>query len=362
MVLSLTKFARIRRLLVALGFLFPVDIPLLPAKAASPAAQSPACESHQLASLDLELPDKGQVLVPITVNNARFYMYFEIASPFTAVSEQAVARFALPRADIGKVLDITSGGKRVQQYATMTFQLGDATYSGEHILIDPQSTDPRRYARTDIIGYLGIDFLWKMDLDLDLAHRKLNLYEPSKCPGREVYWSSYYNVVPLRRDAFGNFFFPMELDGRKLEAILTTDSTVSSLSTDVTKRIYGFDKNSSGVETRTDDDGHTIAQYRAMKLTASGLTVMDEKIQLADPPNNTCRLTKKGDAIGYTDCLYRYPLRLGSDVLRRMHVYLATKENMMYFTGNADETPMQGAGSPHATPGAQAPERIRDSR
>ena len=27
-------------------------------------------------------------------------------------------------------------------------------------------------------------------------------------------------------------------------------------------------------------------------------------------------LTKKLDAIGYTDCLYRYPLRLGSDVLR----------------------------------------------
>jgi hypothetical protein len=140
-------------------------------------------------------------------------------------------------------------------------QLGDATYSEEHILIDPQSAAPRRYTRTDIIGFLGIDFLWKMDLDLDLAHRKLNLYEPSKCPGREVYWSSEYNVVPLRRDAFGNFFFPMELDGRKVEAILTTDNTVSSLSTDVTKRVYGFDRNSSGIETVADADGHTIARY-----------------------------------------------------------------------------------------------------
>jgi len=91
-----------------------------------------------------------------------------------------------------------------------------------------------------------------------------------------------------------------------------------------------------------DADGHDVSEYRAMKLTASGLTVMDEKIKLIDPPNNTCRLTKKADAIGYTDCLYRYPLRLGSDVLRRLHVYIATKENMMYFTGTADETPMQG--------------------
>jgi hypothetical protein len=338
MVLSLTQFARIRRLFVALAFLFLVDLPLLPAKASPPSARSQTCESNKLASLDLEIPDNGQVLVPVTVNNARFYMYFEIASPFTEVSEQAVVRFALPRTDIGKDLDITSGGKRIQQYATMSFQLGDATYSEEHILIDPQSAAPRRYTRTDIIGFLGIDFLWKMDLDLDLAHRKLNLYEPSKCPGREVYWSSEYNVVPLRRDAFGNFFFPMELDGRKVEAILTTDNTVSSLSTDVTKRVYGFDKNSSGIETVADADGHPIAQYRAMKLTANGLTVVDEKIKLTDPPNNTCRLTTKGDAIGYTDCLYRYPLRLGSDVLRRLHVYIATKENMMYFTASTDDS------------------------
>jgi hypothetical protein len=342
MVLGQSQFTRIWRHRVALIFLMLPVASLSPAKASPPATQSQACEAHQLASLDLKVLDNGQVLVPVTVNNAPFYMYFEIASPFTAVSEQAVMRFALQRTNIGKGLDITSGDKRVQQYATMNFQLGDVMYSEEHILIDPQSSAPRRYTQTDIIGFLGIDFLWTMDLDLDLAHGKLDLYEPSKCPGREVYWSSQYSVVPLRRDAFGNFFFPMELDGRRLEATLTTDSSASSLSTDVTKRVYGFDKNSGGIESVTDVDGHVVAQYRAMKLTASGLTVVDEKIKLTDPPNNTCRLTKKLDAIGYTDCLYRYPLRLGGDVLRRLHVDIATKENTMYFTANADETLMQG--------------------
>jgi hypothetical protein len=340
MVLKQTQLARIRGF--ALIFFVLPNVSLLPAKASPTSAQSLSCESHQLASLDLEIPVSGAVLVPVTVNQARLYMYLEVASPWTSVSEQAVVRFALQRTDISKDLDITFGDKRVQQYATMSFQLGDVTYSQEHLLIDPHSTSARRYARPDIIGILGIDFLWKMDLDLDLAHRKLNLYEPSKCPGREVYWASQYNVVPLRRDAFGNFFFPMELDGRKLEAILTTNDSVSTLSTDVTRRVYGFDKNSSGIESVADGDGHTIAQYRAMKLTASGLTVVDEKIKLTDPPNNTCRLTKKDDAIGYTDCLYRYPLRLGSDILQRLHVYIATKENMMYFTGNADESPTPG--------------------
>jgi hypothetical protein len=177
-----------------------------------------------------------------------------------------------------------------------------------------------------------MDLLWKMDLDLDLAHGRLDLYEHAACRNQILTAAGHYHVVPLQRDAFGNIFFPMELDGRKLETLLTTGSPETTLSTDVTKRVYGFDRDSAGIESVTDGNGHQIAQYRAMQLTASGLTVTDEKVRLTDPPENSCRLARKGDAIGYTGCLYRYPLRLGSDVLSRLHVYIDTRENLMYYT------------------------------
>jgi hypothetical protein len=181
-----------------------------------------------------------------------------------------------------------------------------------------------------------MDVLWKMDLELDLAHHKLGLYEHSNCWNRVVSDAGNYNVVPLQRDAFGNIFFPIELDGRKLEALLTTGSAETTLSTDVTKRVYGFDKDSSGIESVIDGNGRKIAQYRAMKLTAEGLTLTDEKVRLIDQPNTTCHLARKGDVIGYTGCLYRYPLRLGSDVLKRLHVYIATQDNVMYYTVNTE--------------------------
>ena len=63
-----------------------------------------------------------------------------------------------------------------------------------------------------------------------------------------------------------------------------------------------------------------------MKLTASGLTLTDERVRLIDPPDDSCHLARKGSAIGYTGCLYRYPLRLGSDVLGRLHVRLQNEE------------------------------------
>jgi hypothetical protein len=128
----------------------------------------------------------------------------------------------------------------------------------------------------------------------------------------------------------------MELDGKKLEATLTTNDSVSTLSTDVTRRIYGFDRNSTDIETVADEEGKTSSQYRAMKLTSNGLTLIDEKIKLTDPPGHTCQLTRRNEAIGYTGCFFRYPLRLGQDVLQRLHVYLATQENMMYFTVSGD--------------------------
>lgn len=263
-------------------------------------------------------------------------MYLEIGSPFSMLSQQATSRFKLIETELGKGIDITSGTNRIQRYTDTDITLGQLAYPQAHFLIDPQSETSSRYSRPEVLGVLGIDLLWKMDLELDLAHRKLNLYEHSHCGNQIFSKTSNYMVVPLQRDAFGNMFFPMELDGRKLEALLTTGSPRTTLSTDVTKRVYGFDKDSVGIESVTDKDGHTTSQYRAMKLTASGLTLTDERVRLTDPPSDNCHLARKGSAIGYTGCLYRYPLRLGSDILTRLHVYLATQDNFMYYTAIAE--------------------------
>jgi hypothetical protein len=265
-------------------------------------------------------------------------MYLEIANPFSSMFQQSVDRLALPTTEIAKGLDITFGSKRVRHYATATdFTLGGIQFPRQNFLIEPELQKSATHDSVEVIGLMGIDLLWAMDIELDLVHSKLNLYEPGRCAGRVVYWATQYNLVPLQRDAFGEFYFPMELDGRKLEATISTATSVTTLSTDVTKRVYGFDKGSPGVESTTDGSGKEIAQYRAMRLTAAGLSVADENVRLIDPPSDTCRLARKNDAIGYTGCLYRYPLKLGSDVLKKLHIYIAAKENLMYFTGTGED-------------------------
>ncbi|HXN10584.1 MAG TPA: hypothetical protein VN859_05025, partial [Steroidobacteraceae bacterium] len=48
---------------------------------------------------------------------------------------------------------------------------------------------------------------------------------------------------------------------------------------------------------------------------------------------DSCRLALRGGVIGYDDeCLGLFPLRLGSNVLSKLRLYLSIKDKMLYFT------------------------------
>jgi len=51
-----------------------------------------------------------------------------------------------------------------------------------------------------------------------------------------------------------------------------------------------------------------------------------KRFKLIDPPNNTCRLTKKADAIGYTTVSIVIRSDSVAMWLRRLHVYIATRK------------------------------------
>ena len=70
----------------------------------------------------------------------------------------------------------------------------------------------------------------------------------------------------MHSDDLGEPHFAMELDGRWIDAAMSTSQWDSSLRTDVTKRVFDFDEHSPGNQA----EGGEL-YYRAMKLTAPGL-------------------------------------------------------------------------------------------
>jgi hypothetical protein len=85
--------------------------------------------------------------------------------------------------------------------------------------------EARDYANAEVIGILGMDLLASADVELDVANRKMNLYARDHCPDNVVYWSKVYNSLPIRFGPRGEFTFPMELDGKKIEATLSLSIT-----------------------------------------------------------------------------------------------------------------------------------------
>jgi hypothetical protein len=67
---------------------------------------------------------------------------------------------------------------------------------------------------------------------------------------------------------------------------------------------------------------------------ASGELVIPETLQLIGAPEG-CVLGSAGypdSALGYSGCYGRYPLVLGRAALRKLHLYFASREKLIYFS------------------------------
>jgi hypothetical protein len=185
------------------------------------------------------------------------------------------------------------------------------------------------------VGRIGVDVLDAVDFELDFANRKLNFYSPDHCPGAGAYWTRAYTRAPLIRAPRGNLLFPLELDGKKLEAVLSTAAPQSWILTYTTRQLYGFDQTANGV-IKTDTNGRPVYS-RDMTLSGFGPGRQQVRIRLdtraVDP---TCTLTSRGTGASYylgQPCRgNEAALYLGMDVLSHLHLYYASKEQVLYFS------------------------------
>jgi hypothetical protein len=253
--------------------------------------------------------------------------------------------YGFPPRPLPSRMQMKFGAEPLNEYVSVKpFKLGTATFTTTEF---PLLANGGRFSpggtRLPVVGMMGMDFFRNVDLELDLKSKHLKLFSQDHCPGTAVYWTGTYTALPMRRGPLGNWYFPLELDGKKIEATMATANTHTTLTTDVTKRLYGFDDSSSDIESETDAAGHVTTRYRAMALTTQGLSVTNVQIQLVRNIAG-CRLQQLFQADGaaqYDDSCYGHeaPLQLGLNILQELHLYFATKEKILYVSA-ADAPPL----------------------
>jgi predicted aspartyl protease len=188
-------------------------------------------------------------------------------------------------------------------------------------------------------GALGAPLYLEHDLELDFRDRKIGLYLPDHCSAASVYRAPEFTTLPLQVDRFGRAFVTVTLDGAPLAALIDTGATDTTLSLDAARRRFGLVPGSPGVEpagTVRDVQGNVLVNYRRpfKALQVGGIRFDNPRIDISGTA------WEPG-----TDLI------LGMNELRRLHLFFAFREQLLYAARLAPVAvaakPIAPSGGPH---------------
>jgi hypothetical protein len=318
-----------------------------------------ACDLQRLASVDIEMNPAGGVLVPVQVNGRDAWMSLNMGSGMPMIGPAAVEAFHLKTGPAPK--DSFINGNRVQMQAKAdSLRIGNADFAGWMLMVVPGPARPLQgFKGRPMAGAFTSVFFNAVDLELDIGARKLNLFKQASCKGAQVYWGGEASSANLYSDAGGLLYFPLELDGKRVETALNTQDRSSGISERVARDFYGIAIGSPGVtsESRRGPDGMHTVGVKAMALTGRGIDIPALPITIEPERAKRCAPTTNRDSggIGYQGCVGVVPLTIGTDVLAQLHIYMASKEQKIYFTRAGSGAPGSAAGQGDPAGGSAVP-------
>jgi len=324
---------------------------------AAGSARAADCQLKQFTSIDITgLPDR--ILVPATIGGVPKTFTLDLTVSLNYIAEATAAELGLKTRPISSRISNVDFGAITRLAYAPKFQFGAVKGEDVEFMVLPQSfaqagTDgqvgtkiAQSFAQAGTDGRLGTKIFDKLDLELDMAHAKMNLFLPDHCPGKVVYWTKTgFAQVPYKKDVADQIIVPMELDGQPVSVLLHTGGQ-SEIGMNAMRRLFKLDENSPGmtpVESQT--DGPRYYRYPFKTLVADGLTVGYPKILV------------RGEAIGeecngriheeemraqghvsnagrvLVTCYGGSDIRLGLSVLTKLHLFMSSQERLIYLTG-----------------------------
>jgi hypothetical protein len=308
---------------------------------ASAQAQAPAsnCVLKQIESIPMEVyPD--HLVLPVSFGTTPEKLVFRMQNSGSGIDGALADKLNLRINSPPPNVRITRDGEDVQRVAHVRdMHLGRLTIGDMEYLM----MKPGHYG-DGLAGDLGTQLFDKVDLELDIAGKKFNLFASDHCPGQAVYWTRDYAQLPLKHEQ--NFAFlraEVSLDGRPLTVSFSTEGH-SRIGMDAMRRLFNIDETSPQL-TAIDEDllGHKTYRFAFKSLTADGLTVSNPDILVYDEaPRPECKaaphFTDPDDRVhstsqpnltrnfGCNDAV------LGLSVLSKLRIYVSRKENMLYIS------------------------------
>jgi predicted aspartyl protease len=294
-------------------------------------------------------PDNRRLYVPITINGQQKRLLLDTGAVSSVISAKVAKELGLTlvKANVGvgnfqfSVYDLT--GAVADQMTTAAIQIGQVKFSRVNFMVSSQE-DQLDYP--DVIGLLGSNILSMFDVSIDVPGRTLDLIDQDHCPDQVVYWpATGLARIPFHVRGSDNIVIPVTLDDQPLTAIVDTGAWHSTLRIRTARAKFDIVPGSSDTPAEGTLNGvENLTTYTHVfkKLDFEGVAVGTPTITLI-PDQISEKLTEKqtGSNIPVARESTRAPMLLGMNILRHLHIYIAYKDQVLYFTASETKAPKE---------------------
>ncbi len=321
---------------------------------ALPAMAAQDCKPlNVLIAVDMR-PERGIPTIPVTIGDASKKLVVNTAGVFSSLSQPAIKEMNLNTLQARVKLFDNAGDSSDRYVILPSLGISGGKTDAVKFMVRP-APGPMNPNDASLVGVLGPDILQNYDVDMDFGGRKLQLISPDHCEGKVVYWTApAVAIVPMRLADDGKAVITVNIDGKRMEAVLNTGQVPTTMNLAVAEDRFKIDVNAPDVKQIGQVGKIASAKiYRRQfqSLSFEGVTINNPEINLvpdevrARMPNKnrpkTGSLTR-GDTVtsGLPD------MTLGMSTLSKMHVYIAYRDRKVYIT---EAAPAPGA-APTAAP------------
>ena len=284
---------------------------------AAPAATPAGCKYVKIAELPVRF--QGANFAPTvagSINGQPATLLVDTGSFASLLTPAAVDKYELIQRYTGRHAEGIGGTSRLYGARVKEFGIGPTHSKGMNLdILGDLGFTP------EFDAIVGADFLFQADIEISLTEHALRFFRPLECPPDSflAYWTKDAVIVPLTGalDSSKNNTFTVELNGVKLDAIIDTGATFTTVFESAARKagVKADHASSRAGGTAVGVGSERVTQRSAVFTTFAigGETIREAELKIA--PDN-----------GRTGV----DMLLGADFLRSHRVLFAMSQRQLY--------------------------------
>jgi len=301
------------------------------ALAGGAAAAESKCKVARIA----EWPVREGSRLPIldgAINGQKIGILLDTGADISLVRLSAATKLGLTRHKApGRRVVSISGESQAEFVHIDEFRIGQGVRKHWEVLV---AGEPG-FRQDDVTVLLGDDFFQQVDVEFDLAHNAVRLYETKDCEGMSLaYWATE-PAGEVAIEAGSSIRLTVAINGKPVRAQLDSGASASVLSKPDAARLGVTPESPDTVTGSCITDGDSKRTLDSWVGQFESFAIGNERIK-----NPRIRFADLWNHMTYTETGSRLPTRfagqpdmvLGADFLRAHRVLVARSQRKMYFT------------------------------